>query len=119
MLIERASYEITTLCKDNDEAVKKTNDRFNAIQDQICNENPELLNSVDVIPVTVHSTERNVGDKVIRLRRIIWEILGRNGGAEKFIECWKETDRNPFPMFMVKPSYSLSQIRYLMSIREE
>ena len=119
MLIEKASYEITTLCKDDDEAVKKTNDHFNVIQYRVFDENPELMTCVDVIPTNVHFTERNVGNKTIRLRRIIWTIYGKDGGAEKFIECWKVIDKNPYRMFMVKPTYSLGQLSYLMNIREK
>ena len=118
MLLQRNSFEMTTLCVDNDEAVRKVNDNFNEIVSRIFNENPELEKHVHITPAGFRFTERNVGDKVIPLRRLLWHIEGTNGGAEKFIERYKEADKNPCQFFIVRPALTLGQLSYLMNISD-
>ena len=116
MLFEKTSYDITTLCKPDDESIKKVAKGFNDFVNELLSDNPDLKQTIKIIAKNASPVFREVKGPEIKLVRLVWGIYGEKDAVENFLRIWKEKDQNPYRSFYVHPNYSIAQLESLMNI---
>lgn len=120
MLSQKETYTITSLCKDDDEAVKKINDAFYDCVHRIFEKNQDLEKYIGIVQHKVGRTWRtDVNQSEYIFRRVSYTVTGEKELIDQFFSIWKEIDKNPYQHFRVVHELSLSSIINLMNIREE